>query len=53
MLEKGFGLEPYNTVFQSENSGITANKEAENEYDEKVRKMILKYIIEENTTSKK
>ena len=32
MLEKGFGLEPYNTVFQSENSGITANKEAENEY---------------------
>jgi hypothetical protein len=44
MLEKGFTLDAYNEVFKKENSGISANVLAENEYDDRIKAMFIKYF---------
>jgi len=50
MLKKGFKLNAYNEVFKEQNYGSSANETAENDYDENVIEMILKYITNEMTT---
>lgn len=50
MLEKGFDLDAYDKIFKAENSGISANAAAESQYDDKVKEMVIQYIIDEQTT---